>query len=202
MAKEDVIRDQMEDTRTSLSEKLETLEKQVTSTVQGTTSGVTETVQTVKDAVVDTVQSVKDSVQDMVDTVKNPVQETISAVKGSVEDGLAALQGAFDLPAQVNKHPWAMIGGAVVAGFLLERLIGAWDDAGENASGAPRKPGFFEQFQPEIGRLKALALGALMQGVQGMVTKAVPQNLASPLGEVFNNLTEKVGGEPVATAAR
>ena len=44
MEQEDLIREQMEDTRTSLTEKLETLEKQVAGTVLGTTSNLAEKV--------------------------------------------------------------------------------------------------------------------------------------------------------------
>ena len=84
MENEDVIREQMEDTRTSLTEKLETLESQVASTVQGATTNVAETVEAVKE----TVEAVKDTVQQTVTTVKESVEETICAVKETVQDSL------------------------------------------------------------------------------------------------------------------
>lgn len=103
----EVIRRQMEDTRTALSEKLETLEQQVVGTVQGATAAVNETVESVKEVVQDTVCTVKDVVQDTVDTVKGSVEETVETVKET-----------FDLRHQVDQHPWAMVGGSVALGYL------------------------------------------------------------------------------------
>jgi len=99
-----VIRQQMEDTRSSLQDKLETLEEQVKSTVQE----ATDTVATVKD----TVETVKESVKESVETVKESVQDTVTSVKN-----------AFNLDRQVREHPWAMFAGATVLGFLGGRLV-------------------------------------------------------------------------------
>jgi len=102
MENEDVIRDQMEDTRTSLTEKLETLEKKVVSTVDSATTNVAETV-----------ESVKETVQETVSTVKDTVQDTICAVKDSVKEGVGAVKDVFDVSRHVERHPWLMIGGSV-----------------------------------------------------------------------------------------
>lgn len=60
MAEEpDVIREQIEETRTSLTEKLETLEGQVRETVQSAKATVEDTLETVKSSVQNTVESVK-----------------------------------------------------------------------------------------------------------------------------------------------
>src|SRR5687768_15493213 len=101
MENEDVIREKMEGTRSSLTEKLETLEKQVVNTVQDATSSVTETVEAVKD----TVNTVRETVQDT-------VQDTVNTVKGF-----------FDIPGHVNRHPWAAVGGSVAVGFILGRIF-------------------------------------------------------------------------------
>ena len=78
MENEDLIRKKMEETRTSLTEKLETLEEQVAGTVQGATAAVSDTVETVKDSVEETVSTVKDTVQETVGTVKDTVQEQLA----------------------------------------------------------------------------------------------------------------------------
>src|SRR5438132_737937 len=96
-----VIRQQMDETRAALSEKLEMLENQVVGTVQEATTSVQETVETVKDAVEDTVHTVRES-----------VRETVEAVKDT-----------FDLQQQVQRHPWIMIAGATTLGFLSARLL-------------------------------------------------------------------------------
>src|SRR5437868_9061606 len=97
----EVIKQQMEETRESLSEKLGALEQHVLSTVQDTTDSVTNTVETVKDAVQGTVSSVKETVADTVDTVKE----------------------AFDVRQQVERYPWAMLAGAVFVGYVGGRLL-------------------------------------------------------------------------------
>src|SRR5262249_31653769 len=97
----EVIRQQMEQTRTALTEKLETLEQQVVGTVQGATTAVAETVENVKDAVQQTVDTVKDSVQETVETVKE----------------------TFDLARQGDRHPWLMLGGSAAVGELGAYLL-------------------------------------------------------------------------------
>jgi len=101
----------MEETRSSLQDKLETLEEQVKNTVQE----ATDTVSTVKDTVstvMESVETVKDSVKESVETVRESVQETVQTVKNT-----------FNLERQVRAHPWAMFAGATVVGFFGGRLL-------------------------------------------------------------------------------
>src|SRR5262249_60811224 len=88
--KPEVIRQQMQETRTALTEKLEALEHQVVETVQGARSAVTDTVESVRGAVHDTVCTVKET---------------------------------FDLNRQVERHPWAMVGGSFALGYVSGRLL-------------------------------------------------------------------------------
>ena len=97
----ELIRQQMTETRTALTEKLETLEEEVASKVKGTTETVAETVETVKEAVEGTVHTVKETVENTVETVKD----------------------TFDVNRQVERHPWMMFGGAVLLGFVGGRLV-------------------------------------------------------------------------------
>lgn len=103
----EVILEQMEGTRASLAEKLETLENQVVGTVQNATTTVSETVQQVKEAVTDTVETMKGTVEDTVENVKDTVQGAVESVKETL-----------DVRRQVNEHPWLMFGGAVALGYL------------------------------------------------------------------------------------
>jgi len=213
MENEDVIRHQMEDTRTSLTEKLETLEEKVASTVQGATTNVADTVEAVKD----TVEAVKDSVQETVTSVRETVDDTISAVKEGVQEGLAAVKDVFDVPAHVRAHPWLMFGGSIAAGFMLESLLGkparrtsaggayqkkslAAGRTTESRSESPRSStsalaGMLTTFEPEIARLKGLAVGAALSAVRDAVVRAVPQDVAPNLAEIIDSATRKLGGE-------
>jgi len=183
----------MEETRASLSEKLETLEHQVAETVHEAKAAVTDTVSTVKDAVHETVESVKET---------------------------------FDVSRQVERHPWAMLGGSIAAGYigglLFERLM---SDHPHHANGRngfepyarhaepryassgpstgaeqpkPRgEPSIFDQFGPEIAKLKGLAVGAALSVVRDLISETIPEPLKPQVSDVMNNLTKKLGGEPI-----
>jgi hypothetical protein len=205
-SKEIILR-QMQDTRSSLADKLENLEQQVVDTVHTATS-----------AVADTVTSVKDAVHDTVATVKDSVQSTVTSVKDS-----------FDIPAQVDRHPWAMMAGSVALGYVGGRFLSPSGSkpaterrpsisAAANGSGmAAEKPatasatenrftGVAELFAPEIATLKGLAIGSLLGLVRDIVAESAPPRLRHQLVEVINKVTEKLGGEIfpelIAKAAR
>jgi len=200
----EVIRQQMEETRSSLSEKLETLEQQVVETVQGATSAVAETVENVREAVSETVSSVTDS-----------VQETVHSVKDT-----------FDVPLQVERHPWMMLGMAVatgyVGGYLLERkprdhyrsmsesrasrapVYLAPQPSVPPAPPTPPQPGFLsklaDQFGPELNKLKGMAIGMGLSAVRDMVTNAAPPEMKEKLNEVLDGVISKLGGDPQAVS--
>jgi ElaB/YqjD/DUF883 family membrane-anchored ribosome-binding protein len=60
------------------------------------------------ETVAETVESVSDSVTNTAETV----QETVESV-----------QDAFDLPKQVQEHPWLAVGGAVLVGYLAHGAL-------------------------------------------------------------------------------
>jgi len=187
----EVIRRQMEATRTDLVEKLELLENQVVETVHEATSAVHETVESVKEA----------------------VQETVETVKGSVEGTVETVKETFDLRRQVDRHPWAMLGGSVAVGFVAGSLfpeassagsrqiasLGPSDGAPSFAPREPPKPGLFDQLTnalgAEMGKMKGLAVGALMALARDMVVDAVPPQMAPQVKDLMNDLTTRLGGE-------
>jgi len=90
----EVIRDEMEQTRTSLADKLGALESQVR-----------ETVSTASETVTSTVEGVKEVVSGVSDTVST-VTET------------------FNISKHIEQHPWAAMGIALAAGYVVSRLLG------------------------------------------------------------------------------
>lgn len=206
----EAIRQQMDATRGSLSEKLEVLEQKVASTVEQATSAVTETVATVKESVQASAFAVKESVQASVDTVAE----------------------TFDLNRQVQRHPWAMLGGSVALGFLGGWMLGGergngargsssdsmagstplpaqaprvnrvFAPAPEESPAAPPKPSWLAQMTaslaPEIEKLKGLAVGTLGGVARDLVTEWAPANLRGQLAGVMDDLTTKLGGEPIS----
>jgi len=202
----EVIRQQMEQTRTALTEKLETLENQVVDTVHEATSAVSETVESVKEAVQDTVSTVKESVTGTVETVKD----------------------TFDLSRQFERHPWVMFGGSVAVGYLAGTLLPSmgprridWDAMSQSAEPqsfraaeeAPRtyreetaRPNgrssqsswlgsLTQTFGGEIDKLKGLAIGAALGIARDFLVQSVPEHLGDQVKEVINDFTTKLGGQ-------
>jgi len=211
MAEEpDVIRGQIEETRSALTDKLETLEGQVR----------------------ETVQSAKETVEDTIENVKSSVHETVESVKRT-----------FDLKYQVEQHPWAMLGGSLVTGFLLGHFVpgrrppsrgfpateafrgpapdfgrshsvpenyAGYDGPNGTRSAAPSTPAFAAEpsrpgllsrlrhtFDDEIDKVKGMAVGAVLGIVRDLAKESFPQ-LAPQIEDVVNSATTKLGGQPVA----
>jgi len=194
----EVIKQQMEETRSSLAEKLEALEEHVASTVHTTTEAVAGTVENVKEA----------------------VEETVNTVSESVEN----VKEAFNLTRQVQEHPWAMVGGAVVVGYLgsvlLERAFSQVSrEVSHLTSSVPHpaptpqpqptqygdghrtspEPTMLDQLtqtlSPALDKLKGLALGVTAGVVGRMVLESVPEALRGELEGVINEFTQSVGGK-------
>ena len=161
----DVIRQQMEETKSQLSDKLVSLESQVAETVQSTGTAVNATV--------------------------GAVQETVETVTGAVQDAVQSVSNAFDLPRQFQRNPWLVIGGAAVLGyFAVEFLRGserkrarqlattcapaaiAVNPGAESAAiAAAYEAGRESSHRHE---LRSAAVGALIAVVQDVAARAVP----------------------------
>lgn len=211
------IRDQIEETRSSLTDKLESLEHEVRETVRNATS-----------AVVDTVENVKNSVESTIESVKQNVSGTVDSVKETL-----------NVSHHVEQHPWAVMGGAFAIGALAGSLVpsrhpisramsrssgfpggvypapephaGRGFQASQHpASNGPSYAGethgdntgllghLFQQFQPEIDKLKGMAIGAAVGMVRDLVKQSVPPNFASQLEPIMDSITTKLGGHPIS----
>ncbi|HZY85843.1 MAG TPA: DUF3618 domain-containing protein [Gemmataceae bacterium] len=198
----DVIRQEIEQTRSSLTEKLETLESQVKETVQNVTS----------------------TVESTVESVKSKVEGTVDAVTSSVESTVESVKRTFDVERQVRQHPFAMTGGTMLvglaAGYFLSSLRrpamprhwsaprpAAVPERLSAGNGAPRPSepersagggllsGLLEQFGPEIGKLKSTAIGMVLGAARDMIKEKLPPALARNVDELIDNVTRKAGGE-------
>jgi ElaB/YqjD/DUF883 family membrane-anchored ribosome-binding protein len=57
--------------------------------------------------------------------------------------------------------------------------------------------GLMQQFGPEIDKLKGLALGTLFGVARDMVSQSLPETLKDQVTHLFNDFTEKAGGNPI-----
>jgi len=214
----ETIKLQMEAKRSSLADKLEALEQQVSDSVQG----VTDAMSNVTGVVQDTVESVKGSVEN----VKDSLQDTVGAVKET-----------FDLPLQMERHPLIMLGGAMAVGFMAGRLLPDMTTAaattGAAASALPREHTFRERspweseepeqqhyansrrpttnghhkaswfdglknlVTPEMEKLKNLALATALGLVRDYMKQGVPSELGTELAGMIDNITTRLGAQPL-----
>lgn len=208
-SKPEVIRQQMEETRTALTQKLETLEEKVVSTVEDATSAVSDTVDNVKDAVNETVANVKDTMQDTVDSVRDTfdVERQVQRrpwlmLGGSVAVGYIAgclLHRGTTRRRSPQARIDRMVGSAAPPHYGGPPAPPIAQPASQ--SEAADEPGLLstlsEQFKPEIAKLKGLAIGTALSAVRDLVAHAVPDQMKDQVTEMVNNVTVKLGGQPV-----
>lgn len=195
----DLIRQQMSETRASLTEKLESLENQMVSTVQGATASVAETVESVKEAVISSAESVQGSIHQTVETVKD----------------------TLDIKQWVQTYPWMALGGSVAIGFVLaswtrarplrcaEKTVSAGPDTFRRNGAAPAivgktrssGGGMWTDLNQTLGsewrQLKGLALATLFGAARDYVARQVPPSVSPRLSEIMDDMTAKLAGKPV-----
>jgi ElaB/YqjD/DUF883 family membrane-anchored ribosome-binding protein len=98
--KPEALRAEVAETRARLADKLEIMEQGIKATWQSATAAVSDTVE----------------------SAKATVETTVREVQGAVQSTNAALGWAFDYPAHVRRHPWLMVGGALLLGLA----VGSW----------------------------------------------------------------------------
>jgi len=108
----------MAETRTALTEKLEALEERVRGTVEGAQSTGEDLLENVKGTVAETADAVKETLGQAQSSVAGMVEN----VKDTLDETATRVQQSFDLRYQVDQHPWVMLSGAVVIGYLLGGL--------------------------------------------------------------------------------
>jgi len=184
----EVIRQQMEETRSALSEKVEAVEELVSSAVKETAQAVTKTVE----------------------TVTNSVENTVNTVSDSVE----SVKEAFNVSACVDKYPWGAMAGSVALGYTLGCLLappkegtstgtstGTWggyapSPPASTGETAPSSSGnsFLSSWMPLIDKVRGLAVGSAAGLLGEMVMNMVPDNLKSEVSRLVDDATRNLGG--------
>jgi ElaB/YqjD/DUF883 family membrane-anchored ribosome-binding protein len=108
----------IQETPTSLTEKMELLEDRVRETIEETGSAVEHIVDNVKGTVEETISVMKDTV----DEAKSSVGNLVENAKGSIDSTMTGIRQSFDLQYQVAHRPWVTFGGAVLAGYFVGTL--------------------------------------------------------------------------------
>lgn len=185
-------------------------------TVHSTTSAVQETVASVKDAVQGTVESVKGTVQETVETVKEnlSLRTQVDRHPWMMLGGAVALGylGGCLLERPRAGRSWAPYSryssashgnGRAPAAAPASTAFSAPAPAAETpaAPSGARSEGILSHFghmlEPELRRLKGLAIGTLLGAARDALERSVPEPLGPQLAGVVNDITTKLGGEPL-----
>jgi ElaB/YqjD/DUF883 family membrane-anchored ribosome-binding protein len=179
----EVIRHQMEETRSSLADKLEVLEEQVRGTVEEATSAVSTTVEAVETAVQETVETVRDTF----DLRKQVERHPWPLLAGAVAAGFLA--GRMLLPARgPARSNW-------------ERAVPPPPAPPASAAPPPAPPAAAREearpssLAPVLEHLKGLAVGSLMGLARQLLTRVAPAALAPELTRVVDEMTTRLGGK-------
>jgi ElaB/YqjD/DUF883 family membrane-anchored ribosome-binding protein len=186
---------EIDQTRADLTEKLETLENQVRDTVASATENVGETIENVTSTVQETVETVKRTFDLNYQVQERPWTMVGGAVvAGLVVGAVVGRQSRADA-----WHPTPQLHDGFTG---LQPLHGEPSGAGgARPSAAPReRPSFLgglaQQFEPEIDKVKEMAIGLVAGLIREWVKQAVPA-FKQQIDEVMNSATTKLGGEPV-----
>lgn len=204
----EVIKAQMAVTRHSLAEKIETLEEKVVHSMQDATA-----------VLHDTIDSARDVVHETVATVKDAMASTGDLVKSSV----TSVKETFDLPLQVDRHPWVAVGTAVAAGFVVGSMMEsghATTNEARKSSSAKEPPTFSKaadfnsneesQSTPRqshgnvpaaiakhLEPMKGFAIGAAMSVIRNVLAKGLHEEWSKPVFEAIDEITKELGGRPI-----
>ena len=187
----EVIEQQLQETRDSLTQKVSALESQVVDTLQNATATVSGMVDQVKTAVPETLAGMKETIGEVKERVAKSVRETL------------------DVSHHTRQKPWAMVGGAAAVGFIAGMILfrrtyaapaaqrGAYAPPAPApypaaAASAPARspvklPGWLDQIVDKLGdkvteevrKLGELAVATASSSLQQTVEKVVPQFLGN-----------------------
>lgn len=168
-----VIRQQIEETKLQLTDKLECLEQQVSQTVQSA-----------GDAVAATVEA---------------VQETVESVTGAVEGAVHSVGEAFDLRQQIEDHPLLVLGGAAALGYIAAECVTAYERAQKvrptmsmpQGIAQPQATSPTSSMSPLFRELQTMAIGVLVGSIQGVAMRALPEILGAIMGNLGDGPTRQ-----------
>ncbi len=197
----DVIRRQIERTRSDLTEKLETLESQVRGTVKNAKTSVEETIDTVRSTVRETVDGVKRTFDIKYQTRQHPW----AMFGGSVAVGFLA--GTY--LHRLRQAPVSQVYSGPLGNGYRSQTVASQPAPEPPFPPAPTpaesKPGFlsklWHQFDPEIENVKQVAIGAAVGWLRDLAKESFPQ-LAPHIDEVMNSASAKLGGKPIHESMR
>jgi len=209
----------------TLEEKIVRTVEGAREAVAETVQTVKDSVQSSVDTVKDTVQSSVETVRETFDLPQQVRRHPWAMFGGSVAFGFAAgwllnrATGTHNQGSAWGYAPASYTGGGrysdapptsgsrfrdemrPATSFTGAPSSGAGQSEARPAAAPPAGESWLDAlshtFAPEIQKVKGLAIGAAMGLVRDLVSQSVPDQLRPQLTELMNNVTSKMGGDPV-----
>lgn len=119
-----------------------------------------ETAEEIRREMDDTKQQLVEKVEALEHQVSATVQsvgETVNSTVGVVRDVVQSVGNTFDIPRQVERHPWWALGGSVALGYMAARMLADESKPCAKVASSPRSaraqlanPLFAEQLGDEV----------------------------------------------------
>jgi len=186
----EVIRHDMEQTRTSLADKLDALEHTLEAKVVGAKEAVEHTVE----AVEHTVEAVKETVSEVFDLRGHVRRHPWLMVGGAFSLGCLGgylLSGRREPAAAMTSRMESTTGAPALASN------GAHAGNGHTEAPARRQEEEPSPLMEEVKKLQGLAVGALMGLLREAVTRALPPEWVPDVESVVDDWTTRLGGKPL-----
>lgn len=203
------MRQEIDDTRSAMADKMGALQGRVMDTVQNAQETVEDSIQIANDTMT--------SVKHAFDIKYQVAQHPWAMVSGSILAGLALGSLIQSVRRRTRQNPDRPAGNETARPsppqgdegrlgrprsdlFSIPlRGNGSSDDAALprfDAAPPPSRPGAFGRYQEEIDKVRGVAIGYIMGLVRDSIKEAVPQ-VASQIDCVMDGITIKLGGEPI-----
>jgi len=151
-------------------------------------------------AMAEKLEGVEKQIRDTVAGAESAVDDVVSSVKGTISETVHSVKRTFDLPHQTREHPWLVVGGSVLVGYLLGGRTGTTriakvnrvnhsDDSCRQQLQQGLAGGVLNQFKGEIGSLRSAAVGAIVTALWEMAK----QSLSASNGQTRPHETQQRG---------
>ena len=121
-------------------------------------------------------------IRQQMEETKSQLTEKLGSLECQVTDGVQSVTDVFDLPLQIERHPWLAVGGSLVLGYLASEILHATPIKSNCEPGtepnSSQPAGQANSSQSLIwAEMKGMVAGALMGAVSTMISRGVPTAL-------------------------
>jgi hypothetical protein len=141
---------------------------------------------------------------------------TVADAQPTDHESVDSMKNALDLSAQLQRHPWLLVGGSILCGYLVGKGLTkptapeptAAVNGDPNGAGCAEPTSavndWYASFAPEINQLQRLAVGIALGSAREVIVAETPAPAADCLRAIIDEVTRKFGGIviPKASSAR